>query len=129
VTFLGSFSWLGPILQINFCLDGHKLYNLHFKYDFSQKNPPSYEAVSFVCKCVVRFANFIESARPVVASFVSKLRHLCDPRNVFFSRSLQVDHVAPINRVEKRYCLRGARVARWFVFKPKIQIWVNFGGP
>jgi hypothetical protein len=24
---------------------------------------------------------------------------------------------------------RGARVARWFVFKPKIPIWVNFGGP
>jgi hypothetical protein len=22
----------------------------------------------------------------------------------------------------------GSRVARWFVFKPKIQIWVNFGG-
>jgi hypothetical protein len=22
-----------------------------------------------------------------------------------------------------------ARVARWFVFKPKIPIWVNFGGP
>jgi hypothetical protein len=22
----------------------------------------------------------------------------------------------------------GCRVARWFVFKPKIQIWVNFGG-
>jgi hypothetical protein len=21
------------------------------------------------------------------------------------------------------------RVARWFVFKPKISIWVNFGGP
>jgi hypothetical protein len=21
------------------------------------------------------------------------------------------------------------RVARWFVFKPKIQIWINFGGP
>jgi hypothetical protein len=21
------------------------------------------------------------------------------------------------------------RVARWFVFKPKIPIWVNFGGP
>jgi hypothetical protein len=21
-----------------------------------------------------------------------------------------------------------ARIARWFVFKPKIQIWVNFGG-
>jgi hypothetical protein len=22
-----------------------------------------------------------------------------------------------------------ARVARWFIFKPKIQIWANFGGP
>jgi hypothetical protein len=22
-----------------------------------------------------------------------------------------------------------SRVARWFVFKPKIPIWVNFGGP
>jgi hypothetical protein len=22
-----------------------------------------------------------------------------------------------------------SRVARWFVFKPKILIWVNFGGP
>jgi hypothetical protein len=21
------------------------------------------------------------------------------------------------------------RVARWFVFKPKIPIWINFGGP
>jgi hypothetical protein len=21
-----------------------------------------------------------------------------------------------------------ARVARWFIFKPKIQIWANFGG-
>jgi hypothetical protein len=24
---------------------------------------------------------------------------------------------------------RSSRVARWFVFKPKTQIWVNFGGP
>jgi hypothetical protein len=22
-----------------------------------------------------------------------------------------------------------SRVARWFIFKPKIAIWVNFGGP
>jgi hypothetical protein len=22
-----------------------------------------------------------------------------------------------------------SRVARWFIFKPKIPIWVNFGGP
>jgi hypothetical protein len=21
------------------------------------------------------------------------------------------------------------RVARWFIFKPKIPIWINFGGP
>jgi hypothetical protein len=25
--------------------------------------------------------------------------------------------------------LVGYRVARWFIFKPKILIWVNFGGP
>jgi hypothetical protein len=25
--------------------------------------------------------------------------------------------------------LNQTRVARWFVFKPKIPIWVNFGGP
>jgi hypothetical protein len=24
---------------------------------------------------------------------------------------------------------KGSRAARWFVFKPKIPIWVNFGGP
>jgi hypothetical protein len=23
----------------------------------------------------------------------------------------------------------GSRVARWYIFKPKIQIWVNFGWP
>jgi hypothetical protein len=26
------------------------------------------------------------------------------------------------------FILMVSRVARWFVFKPKIQIWVNFGG-
>jgi hypothetical protein len=23
----------------------------------------------------------------------------------------------------------GGRVARWYIFKPKVPIWVNFGGP
>jgi hypothetical protein len=27
-----------------------------------------------------------------------------------------------------RFFINGGRVARWFVFKPKIQIWVIFGG-
>jgi hypothetical protein len=26
------------------------------------------------------------------------------------------------------WCTLGCRAARWFVFKPKIQIWVSFGG-
>jgi hypothetical protein len=26
------------------------------------------------------------------------------------------------------YCALFTRVARWFLFKPKIPIWVNFGG-
>jgi hypothetical protein len=29
----------------------------------------------------------------------------------------------------KRRKLVLIRFARWFVFKPKIRIWVNFGGP
>jgi hypothetical protein len=29
----------------------------------------------------------------------------------------------------KQQRLKMIRVARWFVFKPKIPIWVNFGGP
>jgi hypothetical protein len=39
-------------------------------------------------------------------------QHQRDPRKSFFSC-----HVAP------------CRVARWSVFKPKIRIWANFGGP
>jgi hypothetical protein len=32
-------------------------------------------------------------------------------------------------RSERSECTDGdPRVARWFVFKPKLQIWVNFGG-
>jgi hypothetical protein len=30
--------------------------------------------------------------------------------------------------IRKRPSPTNDRVARWFVFKPKIQIWVNFGG-
>jgi hypothetical protein len=32
------------------------------------------------------------------------------------------------NVVADKVCQIPNRVARWFVFKPKIQIWVNFGG-
>jgi hypothetical protein len=32
---------------------------------------------------------------------------------------------------QQKYILKAgpSRVARWFLFKPKIQIWANFGGP
>jgi hypothetical protein len=32
-------------------------------------------------------------------------------------------------RVKPKLTTIGIRVARWFVFKPKIPIWGNFGGP
>jgi hypothetical protein len=39
-------------------------------------------------------------------------------------------HPAPTPHHRVRTCAEGAsRVARWYVFKPKIQIRVNFGGP
>jgi hypothetical protein len=37
-----------------------------------------------------------------------------------------------IGQLKKIISMRGThktRVARWFIFKPKILIWVNFGGP
>jgi hypothetical protein len=37
----------------------------------------------------------------------------------FWAIFLQTHLIAPLE----------SRVASWFVFKPKIQIWVNFGGP
>jgi hypothetical protein len=30
---------------------------------------------------------------------------------------------------EKEKYMNSRRAARWFVFKPRIPIWVNFGGP
>jgi hypothetical protein len=32
------------------------------------------------------------------------------------------------NRIDPFLCAVPYRVARWYIFKPKIQIWVNFGG-
>jgi hypothetical protein len=34
-----------------------------------------------------------------------------------------------LNEVQKELGTHDSRVARWFLFKPKIPIWVNFGGP
>jgi hypothetical protein len=30
---------------------------------------------------------------------------------------------------ESSFFLLQSRVAKWYIFKPKIPIWVNFGGP
>jgi hypothetical protein len=32
-------------------------------------------------------------------------------------------------RMERLDSLLPVRVARWYILKPKIPIWVNFGGP
>jgi hypothetical protein len=36
--------------------------------------------------------------------------------------------IALIQR-KQSFFVFASRVARWFIFKPKIQIWVNFLGP
>jgi hypothetical protein len=58
-----------------------------------------------------------------------------DGRINFFNRPIQrkkIDVKKSHPDIKKTFqkgvsCLYG-RVARWFVFKPKIPIWVNFGG-
>jgi hypothetical protein len=57
---------------------------------------------------------------------------------IFLPRELNDDH--PLSATEQfifgglvprvqMYFLDLTRVARWFIFKPKIPIWVTFGGP
>jgi hypothetical protein len=44
-------------------------------------------------------------------------------------KTLHLIFIAAHKRERERERERGdTRIARWFVFKPKIQIWVNFGG-
>jgi hypothetical protein len=44
-------------------------------------------------------------------------------------KSVQIGWMAK-RQPSKQYALCIARrVARWYIFKPKISIWVNFGGP
>jgi hypothetical protein len=45
--------------------------------------------------------------------------------NQCFKTSLDAQHYIDCTHMSPS----PTRVARWFVFKPKIQIWVNFGGP
>jgi hypothetical protein len=42
-----------------------------------------------------------------------------------FIRSKQISHLAPKNG-RHLFFQQEYRVARWFIFKPKIQLWVNF---
>jgi hypothetical protein len=34
-----------------------------------------------------------------------------------------------VSKITRLYIATGSRVARWYIFKPNIYIWVNFGGP
>jgi hypothetical protein len=45
---------------------------------------------------------------------------------IFFHRGRKLDGQVLIRNNHEEF---RARVARWFVSKPKIPIWVNFGGP
>jgi hypothetical protein len=47
----------------------------------------------------------------------------CTKKNLAILPQKQTPGVEDIHRF-----LSGFRVARWHVFKPKIQIWLNFGG-
>jgi hypothetical protein len=61
-------------------------------------------------------ASCIHQNRPAIVTFAS--RH--------HDRLIDLLQLIPIVGLFLRFkCM----VARWFIFKPKIPIWVNFGGP
>jgi hypothetical protein len=51
-----------------------------------------------------------------------KINYLCSRGTFFGSRDEREGRQHDVDTLT-------SRVARWFVFKPKIPIWVNFGGP
>jgi hypothetical protein len=66
----------------------------------------------------LHFGRFFSLAHPVTQ--VTSLSR-CSSYVIFFSKNP--------NSASSRLNNVSVRVARWFVFKPKIPIWVNFGGP
>jgi hypothetical protein len=46
----------------------------------------------------------------------------------FFFQPTAIITVCPSQLMRQKFLTGESRVARWFVFKPKIQIWVKFGG-
>jgi hypothetical protein len=51
-----------------------------------------------------------------------------DPRGVLMSRSGLYEPVSAVITRVKFLFVDFTRFARWYIFKQKIQIWVNFGG-
>jgi hypothetical protein len=74
------------------------------------------------CQPVFSAPRFAESEAKLVNYFDS--RHF-----QHFLASGRITTHDKIGDVTKNPFPAFVRVARWFVFKPKIPIWVNFGGP
>jgi hypothetical protein len=53
------------------------------------------------------------------------MRSECKKLSLFFSLLIVPEWLAEKNKV----AFLASSVARWFIFEPKIPIWVNFGGP
>jgi hypothetical protein len=63
---------------------------------------------------------------------MSNLATLIGLQRGFFERPLSAEQQKKKKRTFGGKKIRFnvlARVARWYIFKPKIPIWVNFGGP
>jgi hypothetical protein len=60
-----------------------------------------------------------------------KIKRGIGPKNVFknFCGTYKLHNLGEIFYVFANFFTIPIRVARWHIFKPKIPIWVNFGGP
>jgi hypothetical protein len=85
-----------------------------------------------LCLCKMWLHVDKETPLPVFSFFTTVKALLCVPKNLIpwrdSNQGLLVPEADAMSTAPRRQGFE-SRVARWFVFKPKIQIWVNFGGP
>jgi hypothetical protein len=68
----------------------------------------------------------------LVVLYIFTVLVCCTKKNLATMRNFQKANAPNLVTLVARQVIRPrtvTRVARWFIFKPKISIWVNFGGP
>jgi hypothetical protein len=83
---------------------------------------PCTKQLSRCCLCTWDSSNFDVYAQKNLMDTVHCLDYIHNLCNIFYWAKLNL-------RITLSPQTIWSRAARWYVFKPKLQIWVNFGGP